>query len=215
MCNSEIYDLLEAVLKASWDAKLRAEKIMYKDKINGDFENETIFDSICMCFIVIGEKLKTLDNKTQGTYLNKRPEIPWQEIIRMRDVVAHHYTDLRTDIVFSTIKNDIPDLIASIKEMMNELKISLSLRKSAIDTIVERTESPVNYFSDEQRKKITSYLDSEFEQDKNIILLNVWEETKDILHKNKTEQMWIDNTFEELMDLSKGIVRTPSDSLKP
>ena len=75
-----------------------------------------------MNFVVIGEKLKTLDNKTQGQYLKNYSDIPWSAVIRMRDIVAHHYTGIKNEVIFDTVKRDIPDLIAILKTMLDDLK---------------------------------------------------------------------------------------------
>ena len=120
MSSEEILDVLNVVLKAAEAAKSREEHIVHKDQFSGNFESETLFDAICMNFVVIGENLKMLDNKTQGQYLRKYPDIPWSEVIRMRDIVAHHYTGIKNDIIFDTVKKDIPDLIAALKKMMND-----------------------------------------------------------------------------------------------
>lgn len=122
MSNEEIFDTLNVVLKAAEAAMSRAEHIIHKDQIDGNFENETLFDAICMNFVVIGENLKMLDNKTQGQYLRQYSEIPWSEVIRMRDIVAHHYTGIKNEIIFDTVKRDIPDLIAVLKIMLEKLK---------------------------------------------------------------------------------------------
>mgnify|MGYP002626547044 FL=1 len=75
-----------------------------------------------MNFVVIGENLKMLDNRTQGQYLKQYPDIPWSEVIRMRDIVAHHYTGIKNEIIFDTVKRDIPNLIAALHVMLEDLK---------------------------------------------------------------------------------------------
>jgi len=122
MSDLEILDTLDVVLKAAEAARARAEHIIHKDQVNGDFESEAMFDAICMNFVVIGENLKMLDNRTHGQYLKKYPDMPWSEVIRMRDIVAHHYTGIKNEIIFDTVKRDIPDLIATLKIIMEDLK---------------------------------------------------------------------------------------------
>ena len=41
----------------------------------------------------------------------------------MRDIVAHHYTGIKSDVIFDTVKRDIPDLIAVLKNMLKDLEI--------------------------------------------------------------------------------------------
>jgi len=40
----------------------------------------------------------------------------------MRDIVAHHYTGIKNEVIFDTVKRDIPDLIAILKTMLDDLK---------------------------------------------------------------------------------------------
>lgn len=37
------------------------------------------------------------------------PEMDWKGVMRMRDIVAHHY-DLDAEIVYDVIKHDLPKL---------------------------------------------------------------------------------------------------------
>jgi uncharacterized protein with HEPN domain len=39
----------------------------------------------------------------------------------MRDRIAHGYFEIDTDVVFDTLKNDIPPLLETIKQMKNDL----------------------------------------------------------------------------------------------
>ncbi len=44
--------------------------------------------------------------------------IPWKMIMRMRDLVAHHYGNLDYEIVWNTSVSDIPQLYHEIEEML-------------------------------------------------------------------------------------------------
>ena len=46
------------------------------------------------------------------------PDIPWRDIVGMRNHIAHGYFELDADIVFEAVKNDIPDLIDTIHKAM-------------------------------------------------------------------------------------------------
>lgn len=63
-------------------------------------------NSITMPILQIGELSKNLSENFRKTY----QDIPWREITGMRDIFAHHYGSLDYDIVWSTSKQDIPDL---------------------------------------------------------------------------------------------------------
>jgi len=79
-------------------------------------------DSICMMLIVVGESLKNLDKITQGELLSTYPNIDWKKAKGMRDILTHHYTDVNAVAVFNTCKNRIPELLETIRKMVEELK---------------------------------------------------------------------------------------------
>ena len=73
-------------------------------------------NSITMPILQIGELAKTLSVE----FLNESTKIPWKMIMRMRDIVAHHYGSLDYEIVWNTSMSDIPELYQEIKEMSKE-----------------------------------------------------------------------------------------------
>ena len=75
-----------------------------------------------MCFIIIGEEVKRIDRYTEKKFLSNFPSIPWENIMGMRDRIAHDYFDIDIDIVLDTLKNDIPPLLEVIKKMTRSLQ---------------------------------------------------------------------------------------------
>lgn len=45
-------------------------------------------------------------------------EIPWQDIIDMRNHLTHAYFDIDLDIVWDTIMNDLPPLVDSLEKII-------------------------------------------------------------------------------------------------
>ena len=43
------------------------------------------------------------------------PEIPWQRIVGMRNRLVHAYFDINLDIVWKTVQEDLPELIALLE----------------------------------------------------------------------------------------------------
>ena len=43
------------------------------------------------------------------------PEIPWQDVIGIRNHIAHGYFNIDGDIVLDVIKNNLDDLLAAIE----------------------------------------------------------------------------------------------------
>ncbi len=85
------------------------------------FKKNNIFrDSISMKIFQIGELTKELDRKYRDFINETENEVPWKNIIRMRERFAHHYGDMDLDIIFNTALNDIPKLNSFIqKELSN------------------------------------------------------------------------------------------------
>ena len=69
----------------------------------------------CMLIEAIGEGVKQIDRLTQSRLLIERPEIPWQDVIGIRNHIAHGYFNIDGDIVLDVIKNNLDDLLAAIE----------------------------------------------------------------------------------------------------
>ena len=60
-----------------------------------------------MMIEVIGEEVKKVEKRLGMEFLNQRSEIPWRDIMGMRNHIAHGYFDINEDYVLSVIKNDL------------------------------------------------------------------------------------------------------------
>jgi uncharacterized protein with HEPN domain len=45
-------------------------------------------------------------------------DIPWKEVVSLRNRVAHGYGLLKKEIVWETVNNDVPALYAQCKEIV-------------------------------------------------------------------------------------------------
>jgi len=68
----------------------------------------------CMLIEAIGEGIKQIDNISKGHLLPERPEIPWKDVMGIRNHIAHGYFDINGYLVFSAIKNDLEPLKEAI-----------------------------------------------------------------------------------------------------
>lgn len=75
----------------------------------------------CMLIEAIGEGVKQIDRKTNGELLPLRPEIPWEDVMGIRNHIAHGYFDIDGDLIFSTIKNDLDALQQAIEYFLTTL----------------------------------------------------------------------------------------------
>ena len=46
------------------------------------------------------------------------PEIPWQEMVAMRNRLVHAYFSINLDIVWQTVQEDLPMLISKLEDVL-------------------------------------------------------------------------------------------------
>ena len=65
--------------------------------------------------------LKVIEDKTAAAYLSKYPDIPWKEIMGLRDIIAHEYHRIDEEEIFNVMQNDLVPLLKTIRRMKREL----------------------------------------------------------------------------------------------
>lgn len=73
----------------------------------------------CMLIEAIGEGIKQIDKLTQSKLLNERPEIPWEDVIGIRNHIAHGYFDIDGEIVFDIVKNNLYELLTAVEYFLS------------------------------------------------------------------------------------------------
>ena len=76
----------------------------------------------CMLIEAIGEGIKRINELTQSKLLAERPEIPWVDVIGIRNHIAHGYFDIDGDIVFDVVKNNLQELLLAIDYFLERTK---------------------------------------------------------------------------------------------
>lgn len=74
----------------------------------------------CMLIEAIGKGIKQIDKITNSELLTERPEIPWQDVIGIRNHIAHGYFDIDGDIVFDVVKNNLDPLLTAISYFIDK-----------------------------------------------------------------------------------------------
>ncbi|MDH5794914.1 MAG: DUF86 domain-containing protein [Candidatus Bathyarchaeota archaeon] len=67
---------------------------------------------------VIGEAAKKIPKALR----DKHKEIPWREMAGMRDKLTHEYFGIDVEILWKTVKDDIPPLKPSVQNILRELE---------------------------------------------------------------------------------------------
>jgi uncharacterized protein with HEPN domain len=73
-------------------------------------EAQLAFDALLYRLLVIGEAVKALP----GDMLALQPNVPWQEIARLRDLLAHHYYRVDAGIIRRTVEAPLDELVAAV-----------------------------------------------------------------------------------------------------
>jgi uncharacterized protein with HEPN domain len=63
---------------------------------------------------IIGEAASRIPPDGRAQY----PSIPWHQVIGIRNRLIHAYSDVNLDIVWSTVQEDLPPLIAALEQLL-------------------------------------------------------------------------------------------------
>ena len=84
-------------------------------------ENLDRLDAIAMMLIAIGESFKKIDYETDGEWLVKYSEIDWHGVIGLRNVLAHNYFDIDSEIIFKICHEEIQKLLNTVRRMLKDI----------------------------------------------------------------------------------------------
>ena len=59
-------------------------------------------------------------NRLSTTALATMPEVPWRDVIDMRNFIIHSYIDVDLPTVWKTVASDLPPLIAQVERALAE-----------------------------------------------------------------------------------------------
>ena len=83
----------------------------------GGLSDGLVFDAVRIRLLEIGEAVKALPDEL----LDTQPGIPWRQIARMRDHLAHRYFDTAHAILQATVDDDLPELERAIDALAETL----------------------------------------------------------------------------------------------
>lgn len=79
----------------------------------GDLSDGLVFDAVRIRLLEIGEAVKALP----AEMLSSQPVIPWTQIARMRDHLAHRYFDTDHSVLQATVSKDLPELECAVQAL--------------------------------------------------------------------------------------------------
>ena len=81
------------------------------------FENKEKQYAVLRALEIIGEATKNLSKELKENY----PKIPWKDIAGMRDKLIHKYFGVDLELVWETIKRDLPQFKDQISGVLKEI----------------------------------------------------------------------------------------------
>ena len=84
----------------------------------GTLADGLVFDAVRIRLLEIGEAVKALP----AELLDTQPGIPWNQITRMRDHLAHRYFDTAHAILAATVDDDLPELERAVQALATSLR---------------------------------------------------------------------------------------------
>ncbi len=112
--NSRVCSIFQQIRAAivqviEWNKNIRSSEDYYVSS-----DGMKVLAASCMLIEAIGEGVKRIDDITQSKLLIERPDIPWADVIGIRNHIAHGYFDIDGDIVFDVVKNNLDDLLVAV-----------------------------------------------------------------------------------------------------
>ncbi len=99
-------DIREAIQRiAVYTAGLDYEQFMQDNKTQ---------DAVVRNLEIIGEATKNLSSRLRRVYA----QIPWKDLAGMRDKMIHHYFGINYEIVWTIAKEELPDLLSQIQDIL-------------------------------------------------------------------------------------------------
>lgn len=109
---SDDYAVLNKIIGYCEDVTLLMNKY---DNSFEKYQNDISFQYSCnMCLIQIGELVGRLSDE----FIEIHTDVPWHAIKGMRNLHAHDYENVDLEIVWTTLKEDIPSLREQLLEMI-------------------------------------------------------------------------------------------------
>ena len=110
----EYIDYLQDMLEAS----AKALQFVRDVDLEAFSKNEEKVFAVIRALEIIGEAAKNIPKSIRGRY----QEIPWEDIVGMRNKVIHGYFGVDIEVIWKTVQEDLPLLQATLTRIFEDLK---------------------------------------------------------------------------------------------
>ena len=81
---------------------------------NAEDAAQLAFDALLYRLVVIGEAVKALPADLLASY----PQVPWREIAKLRDLLAHHYYRVDAQVIRRTVEAPMEQLTDAVANLI-------------------------------------------------------------------------------------------------
>ena len=109
--NSRVKMILEHMLEDTKEAILFAEDAGSFEIFSKDIKTRK---AVTMSLLNIGE----LASHLPVEFTSAHPELPWRDMVNMRNLAAHGYHVMNLDVIWDTVEVSLPELQAFLQEQL-------------------------------------------------------------------------------------------------
>ena len=112
--NREYTDYLQDILEALTKARQFVKDVDFEAFHAND---EKVF-AVIRALEIIGEAAKNIPKTIRGRYT----DIPWEDIVGMRNKVIHNYFGVDLQVIWKTLHKDLPPLQVAVAKILEDHK---------------------------------------------------------------------------------------------
>jgi len=101
---------LERIIEAIDKVKEYVDGFSFEDFV----KDEKTYDASLMQIENIGEMIARMSERFKEKYT----DLPWHQVIGIRNQIAHGYFDIQPKIIWQTIKEDLPELKSKVEKIL-------------------------------------------------------------------------------------------------